>query len=658
MSIFNVSNEEAKRIRLLHESESQNKKISSVIKEGDVLNDETVTNTTLISEGPFSGRGVHATLCCSDMMLGYWASTCPLPPVITASNGNRGAMYLTIGKMTINGNTPQPGDYFKGIESQNGSPTGNNPNGESSGLIYRVTSTSAWNPLYSTKNFPSAGGCPSCPGISTWTCSPQGYMSSNYYTGGNGTCTELPTNCAPHDTEQDCQNSGDPDCMQPASYTCDSQGNCYDPGNGTGQFATLQDCVGQCEPDVFVCTQGSCVQNPTGNYPLTQQFNTLSDCQQNCTPLPNITYNCNNNGNCIPVQGAGGQYLTMADCQEECEYDGKWSCRKHDGRHTPDLPMEMGESNHFNPTPISGHHCVKDPNGQYNTKQECEADCPRTDRGKNCVNCKEGIMTTTQMSGTRECPPGFVAVTDLTQGPCVECQSQNCVSVGWGYGSNHFNSMAECQNSPTCGQGGYTCVGTGQNAQCQPDPNSTQTLQDCQANCPPQQNLWECDNGPNGCTQTANGTYQSQAACETACCQDVIDNYGWATNHPNATSIQACNRIYNQFGSIGSFNPNNLPFDDSCEYDFLIGIAGVCGVSQGYQNLINGFIAGNNGCYGNPNAISQGYGQGNPHQNSACGKVEQFCEAPIGNNPGPSTPTQWYKCQWTQQQALNGGCIC
>ena len=222
--------------------------------------------------------------------------------------------------------------------------------------------------------------------------------------------------------------------------------------------------------------------------------------------------------------------------------------------------------------------------------------------------------------------------------------------------------MAECQAS-NCQPGitDYECV----NNQCVPQPGGQfANAAACQTSGCGGQLLWECDNGPNGCTQTATGTFQSQGQCETACCADFVNGYGWATNHPNATSAQACNRIYNQFGQLGSFNPNNLPFysapgnPGSCEYDYLINIAGVCGVNPNYQNLINGFLGGNNGCYGNPNALGQGYGQGNPHQNSVCGKVEQFCEAPIGNNPGPSAPTEWYKCQWTQQTALNGGCIC
>ena len=147
-NIFTTSEEEKNRIRILHEEESKNKKIDSS------LNDETVTN--IISEGPLDGRGVIAKLCCSDINLGYW-QTNPTPSVITAANGNRGSMYINHNKMTINGNVPQVGQYFRAVESEGGSPTGNDPNGKSSGLIYRVTSVSPWN-VGTTYNFPNASG--------------------------------------------------------------------------------------------------------------------------------------------------------------------------------------------------------------------------------------------------------------------------------------------------------------------------------------------------------------------------------------------------------------------------------------------------------------------------------------------------------------------
>ena len=428
------------------------------------------------------------------------------------------------------------------------------------------------------------------------------------------------------------------------------------PGHPPIQLSTVPDCNWD-NPGWRCHDIDGCVQIPLGSG--TAQFATEADClASGCLPVE--TWDCkfsgplSNQGTCVSVAGPSGQYQTQQDCIDNCSRDKKYRC----------VPVETGPPNVLGEQSTSSMQCIADPMGPYNSMADCQANCPGRGNEGHCINCKEGIMNTLSAFGTKECPQGWVLVTNLQQGPCFECQNGNCVGPSWATGQNVYNSQTECQNGvpgqPACQppMNDYDCI----NGQCQIQSGGQYTgptaLADCQANCPPQPNLWECDNGPNGCTQTSNGTYQSQAACETACCQDVITNYGWAINHPNATSAQACNRIFNQFGILGSFNPSTLPFDDGCEYDWLIGIAGVCGVSQNYYNLITGFIGGNNGCYGNPNAQNQGYGQGNPHQNSVCGKVEQFCEAPIGNNPGPSTPTQWYKCQWTQQEALNGGCVC
>ena len=209
------------------------KLIKEIIRHSEIVtNTETATN--IISEGPFSGRGVIAVLCCSSIQLGYWQSTNPLPAVITAANGNRGAKYLNVGKMTVNGNTPYVGQYFRAIESQGGTPTGNNPNGESSGLIYQIQSVSAWNPFYSTVNFPSANGCPSCPGISSWGCN---------VSGGGGFCTEVPGNNAPYATYADCP------CKEPDTYNCEVVGmstNCVQVAGAGGQHATLAACQAAC----------------------------------------------------------------------------------------------------------------------------------------------------------------------------------------------------------------------------------------------------------------------------------------------------------------------------------------------------------------------------------------------------------------------------
>ena len=39
-----------------------------------------------------------------------------------------------------------------------------------------------------------------------------------------------------------CQSS----CVVPASWDCDGQGNCYDPGTGNGQFSSLISCESEC----------------------------------------------------------------------------------------------------------------------------------------------------------------------------------------------------------------------------------------------------------------------------------------------------------------------------------------------------------------------------------------------------------------------------
>ena len=567
--IFSVSDGEKDRIRKLHEVEGEIKKISSALTEQSVLNDETATN--IISEGAFDGRGVHATLCCSDMMLGYWASTCPLPAVITASNGNRGAMYLTIGKMTINGNTPQPGQYFRAVESQGGTPTGNNPNGESSGLIYKVISTSAWNPFYSTVNFPSAGGCPSCPGISTWTCNPQYHMSSNYYTGGQGICTELPTNCAIYATEQDCQNSGDPDCA----------------GN-----------------DIFVCTQGSCVQNPTGNYPLVNQYPTMQQCQQNCQQIkwkcdgsyncvqdpngqyttqqdcqqdcspPSVTYDCNANGSCVPVQGAGGQYLSMALCQQHCQYDGNWRCKKvgiHPSEDVKQPFIDGGDESRALKEQISANwNCVKDPNGPHASQAACQANCPPRNEKIDCINCEAGQMT--QVTPPDTCPQGFDPVTSLTHGDCTECQNgTQCVGMGWGFGPGYFNSMALCQQNCILTSTDHACI----NNACIPQVGGPfPDLNTCQQNCPVGGNTWDCTGsspfGPPSACVSVNGP-GGQFATEEDClaspcaCDDVISIWPLYTGNPNSPTgnwygtphdgPSNLNAIQNQLNNLQG-NPN------------------------------------------------------------------------------------------------------
>ena len=598
MSIFNVSNEEAKRIRLLHEEESKNKKISSSLNEAAA----GMCGGNHPCTGP-SGKSVSWQGCPGSPNL-----LNPLPCAM------------------IDGQTPNSSHIGKYVGLPN------------IGFCGKVTSIN---------NHTLPSGSVSCP--------PTGLVlgtdCDNCYTTTGGA----------------------------TSWDCGNNGTCVVVQGTGGQYSTEQDCIDDCNPpEMFMCDNdlGTCFQDPNG------QYSSMSACQANCRP--NKTWNCTKMGHCLAVNNSSGQYNTEQDCLQNCEkptYNCKWVSGDAQGKKAN--PNKFGDKkrNLQEQVPISGYQCVPHQGsgiGQYPNLQACQAVCGEEVKRNYCVNCEKqqmryypGMPNGSQTS----CGPGYVDIgpnPSPSPGPCFDCEtipgSQNTQCLqgqGW---SGPYNSIGECQNgtptNPACQTTlveDYECV----NGQCtiqsggqfNSGPTTQDNLNACNAVCGIP-NLWECDNGPNGCTQTPNGTYQTQGQCETACCQDVVNSYGWAINHPNATSAQACNRIFNQFGILGSFNPNTLPFDDGCEYDYLIAIAGVCGVSQNYQNLITGFIGGNNGCYGNPNAQNQGYGQGNPHQNSACGKVLQFCEAPIGNNPGPSTPTEWYKCQWTQQTALNGGCIC
>ncbi len=228
----------------------QNEKLINEVKRHTEILGNVETATNIISEGPFSGRGVIAVLCCSSTALGYWQSTNPLPAVITAANGNRGAKYINHNKMTIDGNTPQVGDYFRAVESQGGTPTGDHPNGESSGLIYRVQSVSGWD-LGTTYNFPSANGCPSCPGISSHWC-PQ-----------NGYCTEVPGNNAPYATYADCP------CKEPDTFNCETNGitsNCVPVQGAGGQYATIGACQADCSVKSRKICAKICASRVYGNY--------------------------------------------------------------------------------------------------------------------------------------------------------------------------------------------------------------------------------------------------------------------------------------------------------------------------------------------------------------------------------------------------------
>jgi len=99
------------------------------------------------------------------------------------------------------------------------------------------------------------------------------------------------------------------------SFNCVS-GNCVDPGDGTGAYATLLDCQLNCispAPISYNCQSGNCVDPGDGS----GTYSTLAACQAVCSVPPVTTYNCVS-GNCVSVSGSSGTYTTLAACQLNC----------------------------------------------------------------------------------------------------------------------------------------------------------------------------------------------------------------------------------------------------------------------------------------------------------------------------------------------------
>ena len=198
-------------------------------------------------------------------------------------------------------------------------------------------------------------------------------------------------------------------------------------------------------------------------------------------------------------------------------------------------------------------NAVRDP-GSYTTCQDCEQGGPQGGT-IDCINCTLGQMT--QVSQTQGCPQGYSPVNSLSQGPCTECQQGNCTNIGWGYGQGMFNSMAECQASPTCTNTGYECV----NNSCAQTPGGQYTtLTDCQnSGCGQQTATYNCTDwaDPNGCVDPGNGSGQfptlDDCLISPCQCDSIILAWPLYLNNPNNPQGN-----WNGSPHDGPSNPNAL----------------------------------------------------------------------------------------------------
>ena len=97
-----------------------------------------------------------------------------------------------------------------------------------------------------------------------------------------------------------------------SSWDCDNQGNCNDPGNGTGQYSSLASCQSSCIAPSWDCdNQGNCYDPGTGS----GQYSSLASCQSSCI-VP--SWDCDNQGNCYDPGNGQGVYSSISDCEVEC----------------------------------------------------------------------------------------------------------------------------------------------------------------------------------------------------------------------------------------------------------------------------------------------------------------------------------------------------
>ena len=319
----------------------------------------------------------------------------------------------------------------------------------------------------------------------------------------------------------------------PPTFDCDGYGNCYNPGTGNGQYATLADCEDDCFPPTWSCseTNSGCLPNPLNTDPALYAPNvyfSLQDCENDClverftcTGRQGSLLSCVSSFHQSGSAPSGpGIFNTLADCENNCNQT-TWDC-------TPNGCVDPG-----------------DQSGQYFYEDECNEACLVYE----CVDGPLGHFCNPHMGGAAALlanPTWFDSLSNcqavcypetyncvFDPGQVQQLPTYNCIDPLDGSGS--FSSLVDCQNN--CGPDiepvlpGFDCdvdagcvphtgVGVGQ----------YNTLADCIANCPSHNptgpKSYDCSqNYPYQCYDpgTGLGQYATLAACQAACIPKTYD---------------------------------------------------------------------------------------------------------------------------------------
>ena len=166
----------------------------------------------------------------------------------------------------------------------------------------------------------------------------------------------------------------------PPSWECDSQsGVCFDPGNGSGPFASLSACSASCIAPSWDCdtATGSCFNPGTG----LGAYASFSACTSACAAVPNVSFDCITPGNCVDPGTGLGTYSSLILCNASC------------------LP----------PPPPASWHCLfgmcvdpGDGTGAYTSFSDCTANCGAIMVGP--CNIQNGVA----WDATTSWPPGSI----------------------------------------------------------------------------------------------------------------------------------------------------------------------------------------------------------------------------------------------------------
>jgi hypothetical protein len=264
----------------------------------------------------------------------------------------------------------------------------------------------------------------------------------------------------------------------PVSYNC-IDGDCINPGDGTGTYDTVFDCRANCSgiPETYNCVDGACEDPGDGS----GTYSTIGACLTACGVTP--SYNCVS-GNCIDPGNGTGTYSTLIACQNNCT-----------------------------PPPVT-YNCVSgtcidpgDGSGTYSTLSACQADC--TIPPPVTYNCVSGTCI----------DPGDGSGTYTTLSACLSAcgvvESYNCgphfICYDPGDGTGTYSTLSACEADCTYFTSTYDCV----DGTCVDPGDGTGAYADL-ASCIDSgcQNAWECLGNPLGCVNVGSfGSYTSEAEC-------------------------------------------------------------------------------------------------------------------------------------------------